>query len=1334
MTININISESDIAIIGMSCRFPGANDVDGFWQNLRDGVESISFFSNDELEQTDPTLLSNPNYVRAGAVLPNIEEFDASFFGYSAPEAEIMDPQQRIFLECAWEALESAGYNPETYQGLIGVYSGSGMNTYLLNNVHPNRGFFLNRTFLASASDLQVRLGNGKDYQSTRVSYKLNLTGPSINIQTACSTALVTVHMACQSLLNGECDIVLAGGIAVCVPQKMGYLYQDDMIWSPDGHCRAFDAEARGTVFGNGGGIVVLKLLRQAIADGDCIHAVIKGSAINNDGALKVNYTAPSVEGQAAVISEALAIAQIDPSTVTYIETHGTGTTLGDPVEITALTKAFRESTDKNGFCAIGSVKTNIGHLGEAAGIAGLLKTVLAIKHKKLPPSLHFRQPNPNIDFANSPFYVNTTLSEWRANGTPRRAGVSSFGMGGTNAHVVLEETPAEFEYKSQESGESGRKFQLLVLSAKTETALDTATANLVEHLNNHPDLNLADVVYTLGVGRKAFNHRRILVCRDREDAVNTLSTEDPTRVFVTNVREAKNRPVAFMFSGQGSQYVNMALELYQEEPAFTEQIDLCAELLKPHLGLDLRDILYPNEEQAELAVEQLNQTAIAQPALFTIEYALAKLWMSWGVHPKAAIGHSIGEYVAATFAGVFSLEEALSLVAARGMLTSQMPPGSMLAVPLPQQEVQPLLNNKLSLAAINGSSLCTVSGATDAIVALQQQLQAQGVECRLLYTSHAFHSYMMEPILETFTLAVKKVNLKPPQIPYISNVTGTWITAESATNPSYWARHLRQTVLFSSGLQRLLQEQDLILLEVGPGRTLTTIAKKHVDKAAEQVILSSLRHPQDQQSDVAFLLNALGKLWLAGIQVDWSEFYACSQRYRLPLPTYPFERQRYWIEPPKQAGEQKELNSHFYNAVPKSSLDISAPAAFTVCRDDAVKKDVETLDAKSPKKDFSSLHSTRPNLPNSYVAPRNQLERTITEIWQKFFRIEQVGIHDDFFELGGDSLLAVHLISKLCETLKTELSSHSLLGSPTIAGLAELIEQTVSASTVLNRPPKQALPESLVEIKSGNFKQPLFLVHPSGGHVYIYRDLVNYLGSDYSVYGLQAQGIDGKTQILTKVEEMATKYIEALRFVQPNGPYFLGGASFGGTVAFEMAQQLLALGEQVALLALIDTPGPGQMPVKLEDNELQLLAYLLNAEGNFSFSAEDFQQMEPDERLLQFLDRFRHSMRLPADYGLAELRFFLHLIKVDVQALRNYTPRTYPGRVIFFRANDQDAINPQNPELAWVNLATGGLNIHEVPGNHITMNYAPNAQVIAEHLRAYLFSLSSTIASEDDF
>lgn len=888
-------ADSEIAIIGMSCRFPGANDTDTFWQNLRDGVESIRFFENQELVASgvDPALVSNPNYVKASSIVPDIECFDASFFDFSAREAEMIDPQHRLFLECAWEAMERAGYDTHTYEGAIGVYAGTGTNTYLLNNLDSNLDV------LETAVAFQLMIGNDKDFLPTRISYKLNLKGPSINVQTACSTSLVAIHLACQSLLNGECDMALAGGVSIRVPQKIGYLYQEGMILSPDGHCRAFDAKAQGTIAGNGLGIVVLKRLEDALEDGDCIHAVIKGSAINNDGSLKVGYTAPSVDGQAAAISEAQAVAGIEAETVSYIEAHGTGTPLGDPIEIAALTQAFSASTQKKNFCAIGSVKTNVGHLDTVAGVASLIKTVLALKHQMIPPSLHFEQPNPKIDFANSPFYVNSKLSEWKTDGTPRRAGVSSFGIGGTNAHVILEQAPP------QETSGQSRPWQLLLISAKTNSALDTATANLVEHIKQHPDLNLADIAYTLSIGRKAFNHRRMLVCQGLNDAWATLSSPDTKRVF-TQFHELGERPVAFMFTGQGSQYVNMARELYQVEPTFQEAVDACADILKPLLGLDLRHVLYPSEEQVNEASQQLQQTAITQPALFVIEYALAQLWMEWGVRPVAMLGHSIGEYVAATLAGVFSLEDALALVTARGQLMQQLPAGAMLAVPLPEQEVQPLLGKTLSLAAINGSSLCVVSGEADAINVLQHQLAAQGVECRLLHTSHAFHSAMMEPILEPFTELVKNISLQPPQRPYISNVTGTWITAAEATDPRYWARHLRQTVRFADGLQELLKEPAQILLEVGPGRTLSTLARRHPDKAPEQIVLSSLRHPQESQSDVAFLLQTLGQLWLAGVQVDWSGFYTHERRLRLPLPTYPFERQRYWIERQKPGGNDR--------------------------------------------------------------------------------------------------------------------------------------------------------------------------------------------------------------------------------------------------------------------------------------------------------------------------------------------------------------------------------------------------------------------------------------------
>ncbi|MDF5712390.1 MAG: beta-ketoacyl synthase N-terminal-like domain-containing protein [Rhizonema sp. NSF051] len=886
-----SVSQSEIAIIGMSGRFPGSPDLNTFWQNLCSGVESISFFDQGELESSsiDHTVFNNPNYVRARAILEGVELFDASFFGFSAREAEIMDPQHRLFLECAQEALESAGYDTETYKGAIAIYAGTKMSTYFLFNIYSNPDL------LESVGSFQAVLGNDKDYLPTSTSYKLNLTGPSVNVQTACSTSLVAVHQASQSLLSGECDIALAGGVSVMVPQKVGYLYQEGGIGSPDGHCRAFDAKALGTVGGNGVGIVVLKRLVNALADGDCIHAIIKGSAINNDGSVKVGYTAPSVDGQAAVISEAQAIAAIEPETVTYIEAHGTGTALGDPIEIAALTEAFRTRTEAKSFCAIGSLKTNVGHLDVASGVAGLIKTVLALKHKLLPPSLHFEQPNPKIDFTSSPFYVNTSLSEWKTNGNPRRAGVSSFGIGGTNAHVVVEEAPTV-----EVSGKSRSK-QLLVLSAKTDSALDTATKNLVEHLKQHPDLNLADVAYTYHIGRTAFKHRRMVVCQNLEDTANDLLTLDAKQVF-TNFPESGEPPVVFMFSGQGTQYVNMGKELYESEPTFREQVNFCSELLKSHLGLDLHSMLYPTEEQTEAALQQLQQTAMTQPALFVIEYALAQLWLEWGVRPQAMLGHSIGEYVAACLSGVFSLEDALALVAARGQLMQKLPGGNMLVVPLEELELQSLLGDQLSLATINGPSLCVVSGATDAVEQLEDQLAKRGINCRRLHTSHAFHSEMMNPVLEPFTVAVKKATLNPPQIPFVSNVTGTWITAAEATDPSYWTKHLRQTVRFADGLHELFKQPERILLEVGPGRTLSTLAQQHPDKPADQIVLNSLRHPHEQRSDVEFLLTTLGKLWLSGIQVDWSGFYVHERRHRLPLPTYPFERQRYWIESQKQS------------------------------------------------------------------------------------------------------------------------------------------------------------------------------------------------------------------------------------------------------------------------------------------------------------------------------------------------------------------------------------------------------------------------------------------------
>ncbi len=945
----------EIAVIGMNGRFPGAANIDEFWCNLRDGRESIVRFTDEEqiAAGVPREMLRLPNYVNAGTVLENPDLFDAAFFGYSPREAEIMDPQQRLFLECAWQVLETAGYDGEQFSGRIGVYAGVSMSSYFLSNLAANR------ELINAVGGFQTSIGNDKDYLPLRVSYKLNLKGPSINVQTACSTSLVAVHLACQSLLAGECDMALAGGVSVRVPQRVGYVFEEGGIASSDGHCRTFDAQAEGTIGGNGVAIIVLKRLADALADGDQIHAVIKGSATNNDGSDRVGFTAPGVKGQAVVIRDALTMAEVGAETITYVEAHGSATRLGDPIEVAALSRAFRTATKKKQFCALGSVKTNIGHLDAAAGVAGLIKTVLALKHRQLPPSLHFTEPNAQIDFANSPFYVNAQLREWPApEGVPRRAGVSSFGLGGTNAHVILEEAPAVAA-----SGDS-RPWHLLLLSAKTASALEAATANLVAHFHRHEGrLNLADVAYTLKLGRRSFEHRRMLVCRDVPDAIEALETQHPERVL-TGQNAAGERPVVFMFPGLGDHYVNMGRGLYETEPTFREQVDICSAQLKSQLGIDLREVLYPApesgettqtakaistqlgrgfnlrkmlhpEKEAEGSVAQkLNQTFIAQPAVFVIEYALARLWMEWGVSPQAMIGYSIGEYVAACLAGVFTLEDVLMLLAQRAQMIQTLPGGAMLAVPLSTAEVEPLLDEGLSLAATNGPALCVVAGATDAIARLEKKLAARDLVHRRLQTTHAFHSRMMEPSVTAFVELFKQVNLQTPRTPFVSNVTGTWITDEQATDPTYWARHMCERVAFSEGLQTLWQQPDRIFLEVGPGQTMSSLVLSHPARPADTRALASLRQSYNPQPDSAFLLGALGQLWLEGVQIAWTGFYKHEQRRRVSLPTYPFERKSYWLKPKQTpnstgasqpAGDQKrDLADWFYVPTWKQSV---APA-----------------------------------------------------------------------------------------------------------------------------------------------------------------------------------------------------------------------------------------------------------------------------------------------------------------------------------------------------------------------------------------------------------------------
>ena len=907
----------EVAIIGMAGRFPGANSVDELWRNLRDGVESVVSFTDEDLlaAGVDPALLADPNYVKAGTVLEGADLFDAAFFGFNPREAEITDPQHRLFLECSHQALELAGYDPQAYRGLIGVFAGSIMSTYLANNLYKNP------LVMQSVSPLQVVIGHDKDFVPTRVSYKLNLKGPSVNVQTACSTSLVAVHLACQSLLERACDIALAGAVSLHFPQRAGYPYEEEGILSPDGHCRAFDAKARGCVGGNGAAIVVLKRLSEALTDGDRILAKIKGSSINNDGSLKIGYTAPSVDGQSEVIVSAQALAGVAPADISYVEAHGTGTLLGDPIEIAALTQAFRASQKTNGFCAIGSVKTNVGHMDAAAGVTGLIKTVLQLQHRKLVPSLNFEQPNPKIDFANSPFYVNTKLQEWKSDRGPLRAGVSSFGLGGTNAHVVLEQAP-----EPEPSGPS-RPLQVLTISAKTVTALDTSTANLGEHLKRNPELNLADVAFTEHVGRTGYSQRRAVVCEDMADAIAVLDGKHPDRLW-SYFDAPRERQVVFMLPGGGAQYASMGKGLYEHEMVYRDAIDACALLFRHRIGLDLREILYPTVERFDEATARLRQTGCGLPALFATEYAQAMLWMSWGIRPDAMIGHSLGEYVAACLAGVFSLEDAVTLVEARSRLMQTLPGGAMVVVPLPESEVAGLLGSDLSIAAINGPALCVVSGRLEAIQEFEQALADRGGECHRLHIDVASHCALVSPILGEFKEIVASLRPRAPQTPYISNVTGTWITEKQVCDPNYWTQHLRGSVRFADGLNELFKRKNLVLLEVGPGNTLSMLANQHASKTAEHIVVSSQRHPRDSQSDVRFLMNSLCQLWLAGTKVDWTGFHKNERRQRLALPTYPFERQCYWV-PPLEAssnldraalGRRPDLADCFYVPVWKQA------------------------------------------------------------------------------------------------------------------------------------------------------------------------------------------------------------------------------------------------------------------------------------------------------------------------------------------------------------------------------------------------------------------------------
>lgn len=866
-----------VAIIGMAGRFPGASSVNALWTLLREGREGVRTLRRDELE-TDPSFAAQPNFVPAQGVLDDVELFDADFFGYTPAEAEEADPQQRLLLECAWEALEHAGYDPRGLKSIpVGFYAGSGLTLYGIRR--------LMRTYGPCVATMQSLVGCDKDYLATRISYKLGLRGPSHAVASACSTSLLSVALGCEQLLDYSVDMALAGGVHLTIPQRSGYLHEDGGIFSSDGHCRPFDARGDGTVPSGGAGLVVLKRLEDAVADGDFIWASIRGFAVNNDGDDKIGFTAPSAGGQTRVIVRALAAAGLKPDDISYVEAHGTATALGDPIEIQALTQAYATRTRRDQYCAISAVKSNLGHLNTASGVTGLIKVALALHHKEIPASLHFERPNPRIDFSKTPFFVNTALRPWDQ--TPRYAGVSSFGFGGTNVHMILEEAPV------RRPAQEATAPHVLVLSARSEAALARSSVRLREHLSAHPDIDLASVASTLQSGRHLFRHRRAIVCQSVDEAIAHLDPDDRTS---PSMRCADRPPsIVFLFPGQGSQRPAMGRRLYDSEPAFREVVDMCARRLTPLIGHDVHELVL----SPDLPQTRLDETALAQPALFVFQVAMAQLLRSMGLEPAAAIGHSVGELAAAYVAGVFDLDGALELVAERSRLMQTVPGGAMLSVFAGEAEITALLPLGAEVAVTHRPNLCVVAGPADAVAQLDEALTREGIRATRLRTSHAFHTSMMEPIRAELASAAARISARPPKIPVLSCATGDWHPLGSPIPGDAWATQIRMPVQLHGGFLRLFSDFPSCLgIETGPGRTLTDLASSHPSRPSAAQFVSAYGGEEDSGGSVAFR-RAVGRAFTAGARVSFAAVRRTAAVRRVPLPTYPFERRPFWIEEP---------------------------------------------------------------------------------------------------------------------------------------------------------------------------------------------------------------------------------------------------------------------------------------------------------------------------------------------------------------------------------------------------------------------------------------------------
>lgn len=998
-----NYTGLEVAIIGMSGRFPGAKDIAAFWANLKNGVESVDFFSDEVLLANGEKQenINHPNYVKANAYLKDKEYFDAGFFNYRPDEAKLMDPQMRIFHECVWEALEDAGCDPTDGAHKIGLYAGSSTNSnWVVYSELMNRS--------GQVDDFTLSQLNNARYIASRVSYSIDLKGPAIMMDTACSSSLVAIQQACKGLLLGDFNIAIAGGVSVNNKSEKGYWYAEGMIHSRDGHCRTFDDEASGTVGGEGAAVVVLKSLKHALKDGDHIWAIIKGGSINNDGSHKVSFTAPSIDGQVENIMKAQKWAKVEPQSISYIEAHGTGTILGDPIEVEALKRVFGESKEK--YCALGAVKSNVGHLDSAAGAAGFIKTALAINNKQIPPTLNFNKLNSKIDIEHTPFYINTTLKEWTNNGHPIRAGVSSFGVGGTNAHIILEEAP------EPEPSSIGKSYQILLFSGKTAEALQKNIHKFTSWIQDNRNKNLADIAYTLQTGRTPFAYRAALGCKDLNEAITALTNE----TWKTNelpIDEKNVRSVIFMFQGQGTQYVNMYLDLYQTEPFFKTELDKCFEIIQQKTGKNLKAILFPSDEIT--TIDRINQTEFTQPALFAVQYAVAQLLIKWGVKPDIMTGHSIGEYVAACISGVFTLEEALLLVCKRGELMQQMQPGAMLSVSITPDALYGLLNSYkgLSVAALNSSELCVVAGEQSLINDFKASIVAQGYNSRIIHTSHAFHSHMMDEMLDKFYHTVNSIKLQKPEIPFLSNLSGLEATAAEVTTARYWVNHLRHTVKFSQGLETLMLKDNVLFIEMGPGTTLGTFAKSHVSRKKGHRIVQLVKAAKENGSAIQYLQAGLAEIWLNGIKPNWNVVYESEKRNKISLPTYAFEKVKYPVNI-----DVREMLLGMLDGQGSAVLD----QELNKWQDNGLLSNASTLEIKGDEQ--------------VGVKDLSETEIVLLKLWQQFFGKNDIAIDDNFFEIGGDSLKAVTIIARINREVGIQFSITEFFKMPTVKQLSDYI------------------------------------------------------------------------------------------------------------------------------------------------------------------------------------------------------------------------------------------------------------------------------------------------------